>query len=289
MAAPAIAAFGSALAKVGSAASQATNSVSNLGRALTQQLAAPITAVQGLIGQVSSFVEKANPGAIFHLNRAMDNMIAVIGQGLTPIVQGITIYLQRWGDVMAQMMPVIQPLLDQIGQSLADWAIGGTEVVRALAPFIELFTDLLVDALKEATRAIAFFQGVVAELITTLAKIFGLSGNRMRTDATAKGAAVYQPSVSGVEEFARKQFEQSLMGVNQNRGGGRKPEDILPEIARAIQEGRRVVEEIKTEVANIYKWLLNNKQAVQATGNAATKPGGAPGFLAGILAHAAIS
>jgi hypothetical protein len=293
MAAPAIAAFGAAVSKVASATAHATNSISTLGRALTQQLAAPITVVQGLIGQVSSFVEKANPGAIFHLNRAMDNMIAVIGQGLTPVVQGVTGYLKTWGDTLAQMMPIVQPVFDELGQMLVNVAYGGTQVVKAMAPFIELIADALVRGLQEASRAIAFFQGVVTELITAVAKLFGLTGSRMATDRSAKGAAVYQPQVSGVEEFARKQFEQSLMGINQNRGGGKKPEDWLQEISGKFEEGRLLVDKILIEATeiknNIVNFLANASRTAEAVGDAFGKPGGVPAALAGWLGKIQIS
>jgi hypothetical protein len=271
MAAPAIAAFGAALSKVGTAATQATSTLSQFGRALTSQVAAPLQAVQGLIGQISSFVQMANPGAIWHLTRAMDNMIAVIGQGLTPVVQGITGYIAKFGDTLAQMMPVVQPLFNELGQMFVNLAYGGTQVIKAMAPFIELLVDGVVVAMKEASKAIAFFQGVVAELITQVAKLFGLSGSRMRTDATAKGAAVYQPQVSGVEEFARKQFEQSLMGINQNRGQGKKPEDLLAEIATSFDKGREAVEAATKAIDAAIGWAKRRFGEIQEAAGAADR------------------
>jgi hypothetical protein len=291
MAAPAIAAFGSMISKVASAATSATSTLSQFGHALTSQVAAPLQVVQGLIGQISSFVQMANPGAVWHLTRAMDNMIAVIGQGLTPVVQGITGYLKTWGDTVAQMMPVVQPVFDELGQMLVNVAYGGTQVVKAMAPFIELLVDGVVVAMKEASKAIAFFQGVVAELITQVAKLFGLSGSRMRTDASAKGAAVYQPQVSGIEEFARKQFEQSLMGINQNRGGGKRPEDWLQEISGKFEEGRLLVDKILLEATeiknNIVNFLTNVKQVKEGI-QSGTATGAGMG-LGGLMAKALIS
>jgi hypothetical protein len=284
MAAPVLAALGMAINRVASAATHANGILAQFGQSLVGLLTAPINAVKGFASALTPFVEKANPGAIWHLTRAMDNFMAVIGQGVTPIVQGITIYVEKMGSAMAKLMPVLQPVFDEIGQFFANMAMGGSQLVKALAPFIELLSDVLVDAIQEASRVIAFFQGVLIELLNTLASAFGLKSVRMSTNAEAKGAAVYQPSVSGVEEFARKQFEQSLMGINQNRGQGKKPEDFLQDIANKIDSGRRLVEEIRNFVRDIAKWFVENQGRIEKGANAgkdiATTPGG-PGIAVG--------
>jgi hypothetical protein len=128
------------------------------------------------------------------------------------------------------------------------------QIIQAMARFITLIVDGLVVGIKKASEVLAFFDGVIAEIIKTVAAVFGIQ-NRFDPGRKAKGSAVYQPTVSGVEEFANRQFAESLKGINQNRGQGKTPEQFLPEIANAIDKGRAKVEELITAVDRIFQWV----------------------------------
>src|SRR5262245_23219950 len=106
MAAPMLSNLGQAIQKVGSAATNATSTLSGLGSALTPQLTAPLEVTKGIAGAITPLVQLANPASLFMFNRALDNFQAIIGQMVTPVLQGLTLYLEKFGDVMAGMMPV---------------------------------------------------------------------------------------------------------------------------------------------------------------------------------------
>lgn len=276
MAAPMLAQLGAAIQKVGSSAAHATSTLSSLSTSLTQQLMAPLEVIKGVAGAIGPLVQLANPGAVWHFTRALNDLQAVIGQMVTPVLQGLTKYLVIMGDTLAGLTPVLQPLFDQLAQSLVNAAVGVAQIIQAMAPFTTLIVDRLVVGIKKASEGLAFFHGVIVEIINTMALVLGLQNNRFNPGAKAKGSAVYQPTVSGIEEFANRQFAESLKGINQNRGQGKKPEEFIPEIAAAIKDGQQVVKDIYKELKLVKIGILAFFDSLSKQTNGATDVG--PGF-----------
>lgn len=251
--------------EAGRAALTTTGAIRAIGSglsAMTARLLAPVNAVKAIADSIASFVGLANPVAVRLFTLALRDTMAVLGQALTPILKGVTIYVRQFGDVLAKLMPVVQPLLDVIGQMIASVAQGAVQLWEAAAPFIELFTDVMVTVLKQAALGVAFLQGVLLELIRTLAEIFGLQSKRFDPKADSRGAAVRQTRVDSVEGFADALFKKSLEGIF----GGDKakdPQAFIPEIAAAIREGQKVVKEIAADVSSIYKWFKDKKNQVE--------------------------
>ena len=67
------------------------------------------------------------------------------------MLQGLSSYLQVMGDTMARLMPVLQPLFDQLAQSLVNAAVGVAGIIEAMAPFIQLITDGFVWGVEKAS------------------------------------------------------------------------------------------------------------------------------------------
>lgn len=267
--------------------------VRGLGRAtmtITSLIAEPIRLMQDLGNVISHFVGLANPGAVQLFTLALNDAMAVMGRMLTPVLRGMTIYIRAFGDVLAKMEPVLQPLFSQIGQLFANIALGAAEIWKAGAPLVELLTDVLVDLMREGARAVAFFQGIFVELIKTLMSFLGLKSKRFNPDADSTGASVRQVRTQGVEEFARSVFEKSLMGIfNQ---GKKDPVAIQTEILDAIKQGQAFVQKLKEKVDNIFStiesawnvfgpWLSNNTAI--AIINGLTKSTGLKDYSVGFI------
>jgi hypothetical protein len=285
MAAPAIAAFGQAMEQALGPTRRLVGALNEMGQVITSGLLAPMNAVKGLADAIGPLVAKANPAVIWHFTRALDNFQAIIGQQLTPVMQGVTIWLEKMGDTMAGFTPVLQPLFDQIGQSLSDLAVILRECMIAVAPFVEVLADGLTKALKEITAMMVRQGAMWIAIVKEIARALGFESSRFDRNRKAKGAAAYTPEVSGVEDFARKQFQQSLMGVFAARGQGKKPEEHLPDIATSIAAAVRIIDDIKKDVTAIAKVFgVKNPGAAanQAAGAAAGGIGGAAADFFGI-------
>ena len=230
-------------------------------KGLSQALTAPLSAVQGMAAAITQMVELANPGVVMQFTLALRDALAVMGGMLTPVMQGMTIAVRAIGDTFAALTPVLQPLFNQIGQLFADWAVVFKEVIKAAAPLIQLFSDAMVDALRQLAVGFAMVEGVIIEVYHAIAELFGLK-SRFDPNAKSQGAAVRQTHVGSVESFAGDVFKKSLQGVF-GAGQGKKPEQIQGEILSAIAEGRKWVIEIRQDVGKIWDWFNKRREAAE--------------------------
>lgn len=244
------------LTKISSVATAGLGALTSVVGGVTSALTAPIDAIKSLADTVMGLVGLANPATVKIFTIALNDAMAVIGHGLTPILQGATIYVRALGDVMAKLMPVFRPLLSMLGQTIVNAAVGAVRIWEAMAPALEVLTDAMVTLLEQATLGFAYFQGVVIEVIKTMTALFGITSKRFNPDANSQGAAFRTASTDSVGGFAKKLFEKSLVGAFGQ--GGKRPEEHLPDILKEIQEGQKAVVLIKEKVVKIADWFERN-------------------------------
>jgi hypothetical protein len=216
-------------------------------QALTQSLSAPLAAIQSFGNEIGGLVRLANPGAFHQFQIAMQDAWAVLGGQLTPVLQGLTILGRAVGDNLAKLTPVVQPLFDKIGQGIANIAEGVGPIIEGLAPLVEVFIDVMVELTDWFTKGVALWQGIVAEVLETINSLFGLTSKRFNKDADDRGAAVRGVGVSSVEQFGQDVFKRSVQNAF-GTGQGKKPEEHIPEIAAAVNEGKQLVRDLKDYV-----------------------------------------
>jgi phage-related protein len=156
-----------ALGGIGAAVGQMTGAVLGLGAAMVQ------------------FVSLADPGIVQLFNLAVSDMMAVIGQGLAPILQVVTKVIRIAADSLTTWAP-------QLGQIIASLAEGLLPVVKiifdvmsklgqainlvlvALAPIIVAFEQIyqaIFEALQPVlTSLIQIVSGVMVQALGALAK-----------------------------------------------------------------------------------------------------------------------
>jgi hypothetical protein len=200
-------------------------------------------------------------------------------------MQGVTVYVRTFGDALAGLLPVIQPLFDAVGQFVANYAQGLVPILQAAAPFIELFTDSLVTLMGELSKGIAFIQGFVAELITTLAALFGLEHSRFRAGASSSGFAARQTHVSGVKEFADAVFAANAKNIYARQGGGKAPGQDVAEIREAIINGRVKFDKLADDVNAIANWFRRRAEEIGANVGGAGAMGVGAGAAVGRAAQ----
>lgn len=85
--------------------------------AIASIAAAPAAFV--LLGKsIESMVAKANPAAAFKFNRALDDLMATMGQMLVPVLDGVTDVVRGLADVMQGLKPTIMLVTEAIGDFL---------------------------------------------------------------------------------------------------------------------------------------------------------------------------
>lgn len=121
--------------------------------------------VKRMFQDIVPFIEKANPAVVERLQFAWDDLYAVIGHSLIPVVELVTSAVQMFGDFLATIAP-------------------STEVVRAalagLSPALDGFRGALgylAEALKPVMDGIVEFIGFVASnWEVALVALSGLAG-----------------------------------------------------------------------------------------------------------------
>lgn len=242
------------LDKLAAAGKNALSSVTGLATSLTGGLLAPLDAVREMVQSIGGLVGLFNPGILMQFQLTLSDTLAVLGAALVPVLQGATIYVRAFGDSLASLLPVIQPLFNAIGQYIANFSQGLLPIIQAAAPFIELFTDAMVALLDKVSQGVAFLQGIVAGLIKMVADLFGLESD-FRSGASSKGFAARQTKVSSVEQFAADLFASTARNIYARQTGAKTPESHMEEIKKAIQEGKAVAKEIELTVKAILRWL----------------------------------
>lgn len=193
---PAIGSLGGSLAKMGGIAAAVPASIVAVG-----------AAIQGL-------VNKANPGAAFQFNRALDDLAATFGQILTPILQGITVFVRDFADGLQGLKPAFAPLMQGIGGMIA--ALGpllqsfmqlagpafqavGYLIANIVVPAFKLLADGLREIVKVAMDAISFITA-------------GLISFDDYESKSSVGAAIRPAAYSGIEDIGKR---TTLAALNQ--------------------------------------------------------------------------
>lgn len=239
-----------AIDKLAKAGKTAVASITGLTSSITGGLVSPLDTVRHLVDTIGNLVGLFNPAIVQQFSLALNDTLAVLGSALVPVMQGMTVYVRAFGDALVGLLPAIQPLFDAIGQYVAKFAQGFTPLLQAAAPFVELFAHAIAFLLEKLSIGVAFLQGVVAELLTMIANLFGLQ-NHFKAGNSA-GFAARQTKVSSVQQFADDVFSSSARNVYSRGGAEKKPEKLLEEIRDAMRGGREVVQKIAANVEAVW-------------------------------------
>jgi CheY-like chemotaxis protein len=68
-------------------------------------------AASGAIQEIANFVSKANPSTYFQFNRALDDLAGTLGQILTPVLEGVTVFIRTFADAMQKLRPSLEPIM----------------------------------------------------------------------------------------------------------------------------------------------------------------------------------
>jgi hypothetical protein len=267
---------------VGSVASVAGLALGGVGAAvggLTGSLTAPLDAIKSTVDAISQFVQLANPGVFLQFTRAMDDAMAVLGGMLTPVLEGLTVYVRTYADALARLGPVLQPLFDEFGQLFADMALIGAQMLEAYAPLIQLLADGLIPVIRKLAEGFAFVEGAIIQLVNTFTSLLGLT-SRFDKGKNSQGAAVRGIHTGSVDDFAKRQFEKMIEGAFSS-GKGKTPQQVNEEILKALERGKELMGNLTRAIEALVQWLRERGKDVergQAVGEGATRGIGGSAF-----------
>lgn len=144
-------------------------------------------AVQSVAGKISGFVSAVNPGIVIALNQAFDDLNAVIGTALTPIMQAIVPIIKRFSSSMLPLAKTIGAAFSKLTESLMPTISILMEtfdiLVASVQPIIDMFADMLAmiaplfEMLAEYVRAVFVMFGVLVTVVGALIKsLFAFDG-----------------------------------------------------------------------------------------------------------------
>ncbi len=291
---PNFGALGKVISSIASVSKIATVGLGAIGAVvsgITGALTAPLDAIQAIADVIMNLVQLANPGVMVEFMLAMTDAMAVLGHGMTPIMQGLTIAARAWGDSMAKLMPVMEPLFNELGQAIADQAGAWGLMIEVFAPLIQMFVDVAVPAIRAMSTGFAFLNGVMLEVIKTILDLVGLDTSRYNKGASSQGAAIRQFKTSGVEQFSKDLFQKQLAMLSKG-DNGKKPEEHLADISGALEKGRALVASIAGNVQFIWDYFKAIRDGVKQEVNEGldwAERNTGPGQAGGILARMMIS
>lgn len=241
-----------ALAKAGE---KTMESIRGLTDSLTKLLLGPLKNVQAIGQSIAPFVALFNPAIVIQFELALRDTMAVMGQMLVPVLQGVTNFVRKFGDALVGLTPVFQPLFDEIGQFISSFAAGLVPMIKAAAPLLEALSDALASFLRILAQGIAFVVGAVTQLLNIITSLFGLT-SRFKEGSSTNFA--FRPTrVQGVRQFAESVFESSARNIYSRGTSSKKPEELLAEIKAAMAAGKAVIDKIAGFVEEVAKWVRN--------------------------------
>lgn len=119
---------------------------------VTSSITGAMNALTGFGSQLSQFVGKANPVAVMQFTMAVDNLQAVIGRALTPVLERVTFMVQKLGDAFVSLSPNAQGLIGSLAAGGGLAAVFGAVriavmgLMAALGP-VPIIVGTLVSAL----------------------------------------------------------------------------------------------------------------------------------------------
>lgn len=206
---------------------EATGLLGGIGKALGPATAALGTAlaisktIQGIFNEMVGFVSKANPLAVKRLTLVFDDMAAVIGHTLEPVIDLATHEFRAFADFLASILPSGNELRKAL-QPIKEGFNNLREVLADVAPYIK---DALVTGIRLYGEFLKVFWGGIKKLLD-LAKQFGLikGGGRLTSSvgASAQGVGFKSP-----EEYAKSIYQAAF-------STGKEPQKETAENTRGI-------------------------------------------------------
>lgn len=247
---------GQATAKVGTALQQLFKHITDFTGGLAALNA--VNSFEAALSPLTDAVSKIDPAMAEQVAIVFEDIRAVIGDMLRPVLQAFLPLIKQFGNFVASIIPAQsamngfmkawQPILDSLSETIDTM----TPIIRAsIAGFIDLSTTIIGAVAEIVKFVVGIFNTMIkklTEMATWLAKKMGLKKLEMNLTAPGKssaGAAIHQASYHGIESMG-----QNLAQAAFSQGSLRKPEeDTAENTNQTAQATKSILEYIRNKIA----------------------------------------
>ncbi len=117
-------------------------------------LADPISSLQGIFGPIASMVEKINPQLVQQYTLAMDDLMAVMGDALQPILKAGVTLVRLFADTMETLRPAIDPLIGSVVELMKVFAQLIEPIAQLMIPYMQIYAALISDVVVPAIQGL---------------------------------------------------------------------------------------------------------------------------------------
>lgn len=193
--------------------------------------------INSAMGPIISMVGKMNPALVQMFEFAMDDLMAIMGQSLQPILQAVIGVVRQLGDMFATLQPVIDPVIQSIAKLVGIIGKMIEPIAKIAIPIFQLFGAILegivipifekfVDALKWLADGVLKLVNKIIEAYNWVAdskagRALGLSkANLISLDSlekkTAQGTAIRETQRTSAEDLGARTREASFGQTQKN-------------------------------------------------------------------------
>lgn len=237
----------SAASTVAGGAASAAAAASPMGAAkglttgITQQFNGLLGKLQSIFGPIASLVGKMNPALVEMFERAMDDLAAVMGEILQPILQAAIPLVRKLADILLTMKPAFDPIIEVIVELYGIIADLLVPIFQVITPLIQLFGAMLktlmpvfhivADALKWILGKFTDFANFLIKLWNMIPGVAKINPLSLREDnlKSSVGKAIYTTGYTGGEQLGKDTRMKALMSIG--------PEAEKPDVTTAKNTG----------------------------------------------------
>ncbi len=272
---------------------------------------AVVDALKGFVGAVgaigsavSEFVRLSNPVYVQKFNMAMEDLMAVIGKALTPLLESSTTFVRGFADAISLMAdPIANFLKAGLDPLMAIFKVGVemaapfinimnvfiklltevarpfnklTEIFVKLAAFpVEIFFDLLAKAMDVLIAPLTVMARLFGDLMDVIGKFVDKTLDSVRKllgitkiEGRSVGAAVRPAQIGSIEDYG-KRAQQAAFSLGTAAGPDVKTADFVEKIYEYIKSGMWI--ELDKGLHNLARWVIDGVSGLIPSGPSIAK------------------
>lgn len=210
-----------------------------------------VSGLQSAFGPIVDLVGKINPALAEQFAIVMDDLAAVFGEIMLPIVKAVIPLIRKLADTVRTMRPAFEPIIGVIveivgiiGQLIKPIAKIVTPLIQLIGHALQALMPLirmLVNVVLQVANAVQKFINMLIDAYNKLVEEIGGKKIKKFDDMSAQssvGAAIRQTSFMGGEELGKQARANAFKGT-----GAKTPEEkATDEVGKKVAETNSILE-----------------------------------------------
>lgn len=203
---------------IGSGMAQLGRSIGAIGGSVLKTVGVALAAPAAILAigmAIQGLVAKANPAAAFQFNLALSDLAGTMGQILTPVLRGITVFIRAFADGLQGLRPALDPIMQGLGDTIRALAPLMQSLMQMAGPALQtlglFITEIVVPAIRQLADTLnEFFQQAMRAAETLTGGLLNFSDFKAKSSF---GAAIRPAQYSSIEEIGKR---TTLAALNQS-------------------------------------------------------------------------